>query len=325
MPDGGRYGQRFIEEVAFVESLDDQRLTHEYLGPFHMPIHFQKVLARANHHGLAYLCDAEPALSADHSLAPEAERARQRAPSELMLAEQYYDFLTNRRFRRTLLCRRGVPIARAIDVRLVDGLFVSSRGQVAGEPSAADVRGTEPLTFSTPDSDLTTASPLMKAALLHLASVSPRAIPFAELALGVRERLGSPALSDDELHELRTDVVHAFLSSIGVVRLRTHAPPCASEPGDRPVATVWARHLAREAERVPSLEHDMVKLDDVLRRIVPLLDGTRDRAALEVELDAMVERGDIVIRMPDGRPGRPAPGAMDGALRSLARTALLVR
>jgi methyltransferase-like protein/SAM-dependent methyltransferase len=325
MPDGGRYGQRFIEEVKLVQSLDDQSLTHEYLGPYHMPIHFQKVAARANHHGLAYLCDAEPALSADHSLAPEAERARQRSPGELVFAEQYYDFLTNRRFRRTLLCRRGAKITRNIDARLVDEMFVSSRGQSAHEPSVAEVRGKEPLTFSSAESDLTTASPLMKAALVHLASVAPRAISFSELVAGVRERLSSPALSDAELDELRSDMVHAYFSSVAIVTLRTYAPPCATEPADRPIATAWARHAAREVDRVPSLDHEMVRLDDVLRRIVPLLDGTRDRAALEAELDAMVARGEIELRAPDGRPGRPAPGAMEGALRSLARSGILVR
>ncbi len=324
MPDGGRYGQRFIEEVASIQELDDQRLSHEYLGPVHMPIHFQKVIARADHHRLAYLCDAEPALSADHSLAPEAERARQRSPDELVFAEQYYDYLTNRRFRRTLLCRRGAPIKRTIDPCIVDTMFVSSRGLPVGDASDAAIRGPAPMTFSTSESDIATASPRMKAALVHLAKVSPRAIPFPELVEHVRERLGGAALSDAELDDLRNDVVHAFLSSIGVVTLRTYAPPAVAEPGERPVASAWARYLAREGERAPSLDHDMVQLDDVLRRIVPLLDGTRDRGALETELASMVERGEVVMKTPDGRPGRPAPGAMDAALRSLARRALLV-
>lgn len=323
MPDGGRYGERFIEEVALVQGLDDQALMHEYLGPYHMPIHFQKVVARAKHQNLIYLCDAEPALSADHSLAPEAERARERSPDELMFAEQYYDFLTNRRFRRTLLCHRGTPISRNIDVRIVDGMFVSSRGLPVGDHSDARIRGPESMTFSTSESDISTASPPMKAALSHLASVSPRAIPFAELVEHVRERLGATS-SDALLDELRDNVVQAFLSSIGVVMIRTHAPPCVAEPGERPVATAWARYLAREGKRVANLDHDMVQLDDVLRGVVPLLDGTRDRASLETELDSMVERGDLVVRMPDGRPGRPAPGAMDGALRSLARRSLLI-
>lgn len=324
MPDGGRYGQRFIEEVASVQALDDQSLMHEYLGPFHMPIHFQKVVARAMHHGLSYLCDAEPALSADHSLAPEAERARQRSPSELIFAEQYYDFLTNRRFRRTLFCRRGAPLTRTIDARVIDSMCVSSRALPVPQGATFDVGSAEPITFTAPDSQMTTAHPLMKAALLHLASVAPRAIPFAELLEAVRSRLGSADLEERDVEELREGLVHAFLSSIGVVTLRTHAPPCVSSPGERPVAGAWARHLARDAERVPNLDHDMVRLDEIVRRILPLLDGTRDRAALERELMSMVEREEVIVRMPDGRPGKPAPGAMEHALDALARSALLV-
>lgn len=324
MPDGGRYGQRFIEEVASIQALDDQRLMHEYLGPFNMPIHFQKLVTRAMRYGLSYLCDAEPALSADHSLAPEAERARERAPSELMFAEQYYDFLTNRRFRRTLFCRRGAPLTRTIDARLVDGMFVSSRAVPVPRGPTFDLGGPEPVTFSAPDSNLTTGHPLTKAALVHLASVAPRAIPFPELLEAARSRLGAAALEEAEVDQLRESLVQAFFSSIGVVTLRTHAPPCVSEPGERPIASAWARRLASDAERVPNLDHDMVELDAIVRRILPLLDGTRDREALEREVMAMVARSELIVRLPDGRPGKPAPGAMDQALSALARSALLV-
>ena len=37
-----------------------------------------------------------------------------------------------------------------------------------------------------------------------------------------------------------------------------------------------------------------------------------------------LERGEIVIRMPDGRKGKPAPGAMERALRGLSRSSLLM-
>ena len=327
IPDGGAHGRRFIEEVAMVGALDDSYLLHEYLGPFHMPIHIHKVVARAARCGLWYLCDAEPALSADHSRAPEAERARERSPNELVWAEQHYDFLANRRFRRSLFCRRGSPLTRTMDPRHIDALFVSSRGQPVGagaDVAFADLRGPEEMTFRAPEADLTSAHPVMKAALVHLASVSPRAIPFGELLEAVRARLGPSPDQEREADELRGNLMEAFLSSTGVVALRTHAPPCVTDPGERPVASAWARHLAAETNRVASLDHDMVLLDDVVRRLLPLLDGTRDRAALERELSAMFERGEIVIRLPDGRAGKPAPGAMDSALRSLARSALLI-
>jgi methyltransferase-like protein/trans-aconitate methyltransferase len=318
----GRYGPSFLAELAQVQGLDDSYLLHEYLGPHNVPVHFHKLIARAARRGLSYLCDAEPALSADHSLAPEGVLARERSPEELVFAEQHYDFLTNHRFRRTLLCRRGATLTRTIDARLIDALYVTSRGRPQG--STADVTGPEPLTFSTSQSDLTTAHPVMKAALVHLASVAPRAIPFLELRDAVRARLGGTELADDDVSALRANLVQAFLSSVNMITLRTCAPPCVTDAGERPVATAWARHLAAHAERVPGLDHDMVRIDEVMRKVLPLLDGTRDRVTLESELMAMVDRNEVTVRLPDGRPGRPAPGAMDHALSALARSALLV-
>ncbi len=59
-------------------------------------------------------------------------------------------------------------------------------------------------------------------------------------------------------------------------------------------------------ETVTNLRHDAVKLDDeVVRRLLPLLDGTRDLAALAAALDQ-------------------PPDAIEGRLRHLAKLALLV-
>ena len=68
-----------------------------------------------------------------------------------------------------------------------------------------------------------------------------------------------------------------------------------------------------------NLRHTQVRIEDDLgRRLVTLLDGTRDRGALAAELRAfLVDRGD------------PAPAdladALDRSLQGLARLALLER
>lgn len=324
IPDGGEHGTRFLEEVESMRALDDQRLLHEYLGPFHMPLHFRRVVARAARHGFWYLCDAEPAHTADHSAEPIGERARERAPDELVFAEQYYDFLCNRRFRRSLLCRRGSPLTRTIDSKLVEAMFVSSRCVVDGGIADEDIRNTRPITFRTPQSDLTTGHPVLKAALAHLAAVAPRAIPFAELLDVVGSRLQRSVVDALDAEDLRKGLLNAFLSTVGTVTLRTHAPPCVSAPGERPTATAWARQVAKESNLLPSIDLEMVRVDGVVQRVVPLLDGTRDRAALDAEIAAMAARGEIAAKTPDGRPAKFAPGALDGMLRSLARNALLI-
>jgi methyltransferase-like protein/SAM-dependent methyltransferase len=314
--DGGRFGPRFVEEVGLMQALDDESLLHEYLGPYHLPIHFNKLVARATRYGLEYLCDGEPAHTADHSMSPEGERARERSPSELIFAEQYYDFLANQRFRRSLFCRRGAPLTRAIDRMLVDDMFVSSRGL----PVSDDRGGAAPLTFRTAETDLTTGHPAMKAAMLHLAAIAPRAIGFRELVDTVRARLGVTF----DVDALRHDVLQAFLSSVGVVTLRPRATPCVREPGERPITTPWVRHLATVAAKVPNLDLEMVHIDPVVQKMLPLLDGTRDRAAIEAVLREQVDRGELLITMPDGRRGVPASSGIHRALEGLARSGLII-
>lgn len=328
IPDGGMHGRRFIEELARMEACDDQMLLHDYIAPFNLPTHVSKVVARAARYGLWYLCDAQPPLSADHSVTREGELARARYSKELVEAEQHYDFLANTRFRRSLFCRRGQPLTRTVDARLVDDMFVSLYGDPLPNEGGApyDVTGPAPITFHAAKSDLVTDRPPMKAALLYLSSVAPRAVPFAEVLEAVRKQLGPSSEAQAEAHaaEIRQALVDAFLSAIGTVTLRTHPTPCVRDAGERPLTSAWARQVARVAMRIPNLDHYMVNIDPVVQGLVPLLDGTRDRAALEAELTAKVERGEIVIRMPDGRKGKPAPGAMDRALRGLSRSSLLM-
>ena len=65
------------------------------------------------------------------------------------------------------------------------------------------------------------------------------------------------------------------------VELHAWEPPVAAEPGDRPTASALARRQAVTGEHVVTLRHETVHLEDARsRRLLMLLDGTRDRQAL---------------------------------------------
>jgi hypothetical protein len=84
-----------------------------------------------------------------------------------------------------------------------------------------------------------------------------------------------------------------------------------------PRATVLARRQACAGETVTNLRHASVRIEDDLgRRLVTLLDGTRDRAALAAQL-----RTHLLDQ------GRPVPAdladSLERSLQGLARLALL--
>ncbi|MDQ3027254.1 MAG: hypothetical protein M3R58_12220, partial [Pseudomonadota bacterium] len=88
--------------------------------------------------------------------------------------------------------------------------------------------------------------------------------------------------------------------------LHLHAPDLATTLAGRPLASAVARAQAERGTGVTTLRHALVELDDeVVRRMLPLLDGTRDIAAIARAL------------------GEP-PDAIGARLRHLAKLALLI-
>lgn len=91
----------------------------------------------------------------------------------------------------------------------------------------------------------------------------------------------------------------------GLVSLRARPPRWAAELPARPATWRLARLMASEGEVVPTLDHDALRSDDpFLLRVVALLDGTRDFAALlEAVLDSVGRQ--IVVEI-EGQPVQDA-------------------
>ena len=310
LPDGGRYAMPLVAELTNVGKDTDWTIAHEQLADHNTPFYFTDFVARAKAHGLAYLDDASPEITAEHGGAPDAARARAMAKNDPVVAEQYLDFLRGRAFRRTLLCRADVEVARAAPPDAVESLLVGSR--VRSTIADPDVRRRASVRFVGELGETTTDHPLTKAALVHLAEVAPRAIPYPELLEAARVRLGDARASDRDVNLLRRFLVRTFLSTgPATIELRTFQPEMAATPSERPQTTRWARDEAKRHPRVTSARHEGIALPEPLRMLIPLLDGTRDQTEIAKAWEAA--------------SGRPlVPGALEAALTILAKSALLV-
>ena len=258
---------RLVAERALQQG--DAALYHDELAPHHEAVLFADFAAHAGRHGLRFLAEAD-VFEMDASVLP----ATVDDPIE---REQYLDFFKGRMFRQTLLCHA--------DAELVAGGPEVVRGMLAATP-AQQVSGGE---FRGPlGATLTTDHEALKAALVRLGEAWPAALPVAELG-------DDPAVAE----MLR----RAYAANL--VRLHVWAPELATTPSERPVASALARLQAAERTRVTTLRHTSVEVGDELgRRLIALLDGTRDRAALAADL------------------GRPAD-ELERSLEGLARIALL--
>jgi hypothetical protein len=280
----------------------DATLLHDELAEVNDAVYFHEFAAHAARHGLQYLAEAD---FFEMQIGAASEPAAQAlmAIEDPVRREQYLDFLKGRMFRQTLLCRAELAIDRTPHPEVIERLAVSTQAEPRGEPEAGGTQAFAGPTGST----LTTDHALVIDALKRAAGAWPA-------ALWVRDLLGPAATAED-----RRAVCDALLRSYAanLVALHVHPPRPASAPDDAPRATALARHQARAGETVTNLRHASVRIEDDLgRRLVTLLDGTRDRAALAADLRAfLAERG------------RPVPGdladSLERSLRGLAQLALL--
>jgi SAM-dependent methyltransferase len=265
------------EPAAWALEQGDPALYHDELAPHHEAILFTDFVAHARRHGLDFLAEADVFEMQAGGL-PAAYAA-----GDVIAREQYLDFFKGRMFRQTLLCHAGVD-RREPSGAVVRGMLAASPARPVGVlgPGTVEFRGPRGATITT-DHDA------VKAALVRLGDAWPGAVPVA-------------ALDGEAVCEA---LLRAY--AVNLVQLHVWTPEIATAPSERPVASAVARLQAAAGSRITNLRHGTIDVPDELgRRLIGLLDGTRDRAALLREL------------------GRPAD-ELERSLEGLARIAVLER
>lgn len=283
------------EHVNQLESYrNTQQLFHDELSPHNDPVYFHQFARHAAQHGLQFLAEADFFEMQDYSFGPDARRMfAQMGEDNILLREQYLDFLKGRTFRQTLLCHHETEIKRKNDAQCLDSMYLATTVELSD--AQPDLRPEVIQKFTGPKGGvLQTDFPLAKAALIQLRGAWPRYLSFAELATEARAYLEADALqhhfevgaiTDDHIAALREIMLAAYKS--GVIQLFTHRPNIGLAVGDFPEVFRLARIQAKHHAVVSNLIHKSVEIElPFLRHLLTLMDGTRDLATLQ---ECMIE------------------------------------
>jgi methyltransferase-like protein len=285
-------------------------LFHDELEENYFPISFTDFTAHAASHGLKYLAEANIFDMESSKFSPDLQKQiEEYSGGDRHLREQYMDFVRCRKFRQTLLCHDSAAIRDTPDSRCVCKLYAAS----SATPDSADpdFSGNTVEAFKGyMGAAMKTAHPLAKTAIGRLIERWPQAIHFSELLALCRETLGAAA--DPEALEQIVFTTYR----VGLVELHAHAPGCVARAGARPATTALARYQAQHGRTITTMRHTSIEATgQVERRLLTLLDGTRDRVALAAELAATMHAAPSPEKLlPD----------LDKNLARLARFGLLV-
>jgi hypothetical protein len=294
------------KELELLQKVHDSVLLHDDLAECNTPFYLSEFVEAAERHGLQYLCDAQFSKDSIQDLGLDGE--------DWLTARQYADFVAARKFRSSLLCHSESGIDRTIRPDRVLSLLAAS----PAEPQPEQSDGSQ--TFKLGDEkSLTTNHPMAKRLLTELSITWPGCRPVSELPLEPLARDAAAALL------LR-------LFDARAIELRLRPPRLVSTVSERPVASPLARLQAGSGQKtVTSQWHvGVVLTDELTRKFLMLLDGSRDRAALLRDLLAQLEPAEALPAWDaNGPPSRLELALMldrtlDDNLAKMARLCLLV-
>ncbi len=266
------YGALVKAETERLLSRDGAFLYHDELSGIFQPFLFHEFAAAAEACSLQYLAEAK--LSDSHTITGPLAAWLERF-ADVVSREQHLDFLRYRSFRQTLLCRREVPLDRNLRLDAVAEFWAASNASITRKDGEIEVR--------TVRATLRTGHPVACAVFTAIAERWPQAVPVAELIRASGPDAG-PAVG--------SILVRALAE--GVVDLYGTPPVAASAAGERPETSALARAQARRGRMVTTPFHTYINVEDeTARRLLVLLDGTRDRTALLAALGADADADDL--------------------------------
>jgi SAM-dependent methyltransferase/methyltransferase-like protein len=268
---------------------------HDDLAEFNQPFYFHEFASQLAANDLQFLSEAELHALGTQDLATGAKEFID-SIGDVVEREQYLDFLRGRIFRQTLFCRAGTALNRNLKPAVLNDLLVASSIRPLSENPESANRKVEKF-VGLKGVGIEIDHPLAKAALVHLGKIYGRAISFPELLQAARQALENEGFTAD--WENQFDVAGVIFLQIclgtNMVELHTFQPEAFTETSEKPRVNDLARLQLRQANNVLTLLNLDVKIEDeVSRRLLELLDGTRNQNDLLEPMRAFIDSGDEI-------------------------------
>jgi SAM-dependent methyltransferase len=260
-------------EAKHLQQRDSRVIYHDELCRESRAVSFSEFIAHAAAHGLQYVSESALPPPTDPCFQPQiAAKAEAIAGGDRVAQEQILDFARMRTYRETLLCHADCRVSGDLRLDALGKLRLSSQASAsAGEGAVLRV-------FTLPGGIRMESRDAGTVVLMErLIEAWPESVPW----LRVEEMLAEAEIAmDGEFFRLLARLVVARM-----VELHAWAAPVSCRIAERPRASAVSCQEAAEQDNTVTLLHGTLHLRDAMvRRILLLLDGTRDRAGLMAAL-----------------------------------------
>lgn len=297
-------------ELARLSELPLNYVFHDDLGAINQPFYFHEFITAAGEHGLQFLSESRFHAMQDTRLSPETRNALRQA-GDLLVMEQYRDYITCNAFRQTLLCQSNQPLDRRLRPEQMESLCFSST--LRCKSAQPDLTHPTEEAFHYDGMTLKLSIPVAKAALVILQEHAPKAVPFETLFQLSLVRSQTVQVAEFDLRfrmNQRQELAELLLAGFGagVIRPVLFQADFTLHPGEKPKLGPLARLRIAANKEVTTPLLDNIRFEEPFGRAVALCcDGQTTQTEIIEQLTQRVASGEFPSELTDGKvPSREA-------------------
>lgn len=296
------YSEMLRNEASMLAKQHNHYLRHEYLEEENKQYYFNEFMAKAGKFGLQYLSDVSLSTMYLGNMQPKVVEAL-RAVNDIVRTEQYMDFITNRRFRSTLLCHSSVKLNRTINNEDISKFNMTFSITPEKELSTIDINDPlESLQFfyrNNKESSISSSSPYMKSILYTFAEhLEP--ISFEKLTVNASQKLGV----NNKLEEIRKEFITNAMRLVfqGYIAITLRKAITGKINLEQPKVAKLAMYQASNSNSlwVTNLRHEPVGINIFEKYAIRYMNGKNNKEQILESVMLHVVAGEITLNR-DGK------------------------
>ncbi|NRB11494.1 MAG: methyltransferase regulatory domain-containing protein, partial [Rickettsiaceae bacterium] len=268
------YSQILEKEAELLSKQSDHYLRHDHLEEDNKQYYFNEFIGAANKRGLQYLADSSIASMYVGNM-PQGVVEKLQGLNDIVKVEQYMDFITNRRFRTTLLCHKDVKLNRALNNDMIKNFTITF--DIIPEKPFKDIslNSGDNLKFfygGNTDNSLSTSSPALKAVLYVLAENRNNPLSYDKIVKLADKKLAGGHKQNIE-NELLNNLMNLMIK--GYINLSSNVGNLDKVSKEKPNVITMAKYQANKTANnwVTNLRHTIVPINNFDKVAVTYMDG----------------------------------------------------
>jgi methyltransferase-like protein/cyclopropane fatty-acyl-phospholipid synthase-like methyltransferase len=290
------YAEVLKAEAALLSTKSDHYLRHDHLEEDNKQYYFHEFIDQARKHNLQYLSDCNISTMYLGNMPPKVVEKLQ-SINDIVRTEQYMDFITNRRFRATLLCHNSVRLNRAINNEDIKKFNVTFNLVPEKSITEIDINNSlESIKFfynGNKDSSLSTSSPIMKALLYSFAENINNPLSFDKLCTLANKKLKSNMIAEVKNEFLNNAMKLVLQGYIQITLQKTRE----EVKFDKPKVSKMVSHQVCNTNNmwVTNLKHEVIGINLFEKVAFRYMDGTNDKDKIIDSIVQHISNGELTI------------------------------